>query len=119
MTAEFTIDPKPIRAHATGAAPSAVRDFRAAVRCAKILTAGAEDAAREWGRLTKRRYQNGMQGLTALMLCRSPADYVATQADMMSEHLGLVSQSSGRLSEIVGAAAGDAVRALTAEGAAE
>jgi hypothetical protein len=38
---------------------------------------------------------------------------------MMSEHLGLVGQSSGRLSEIVGAAAGDAVRALTAEGAAE
>jgi hypothetical protein len=58
-----------------------------------------------------------MQGLTALMLCRSPADYVAAQADMVSEHLGLVGRSTGRLSEIVDAAAGDAIRALTTEDA--
>src|SRR5471030_1487697 len=117
MTAVSTIAPQTWRASSSLAAPSGVRGTLAAVSCAKILTAGARDAAREWRRHARQRRHDGVQGLAAIMLCRSPADLVAAQADMVSGRLDLIRQTSERLSEIVGATAGDAVRALSADDA--
>lgn len=109
MTAAYAIEPRAMLG----------RDMLAARRCARILASGAGRWAREWARLAEQRRGGGGRGLAALMLCRSPADLIAAQADMVSEHLDLIGQSAGALSEIVGATAGDAVRALSAEGGAQ
>src|SRR5258707_8050679 len=114
MTAVLMIEPEALPAGPSDPAP-AVRDLLAAARCAKILNQGARDAAREWARLAGRGRNNAVQGLAALMLCRSPADLIAAHADMMSGRLDLISKASEALSEIVAAAAGEAVRALATQ----
>jgi hypothetical protein len=113
----MTIEPRAIAAPPFVAWPGVVEPL-ATTRCASILAAGAGRWAREWARLTEQRRHNGLRSFAAAMACRSPADLIAAQADMVSEHLDLIGRGSGALAKIVDATAGEAVRALSAEGGA-
>jgi hypothetical protein len=115
MTANLKIEPRPYRAPASALAQTGLRDMLAVVRCAEILTEGAREATREWARLAEQCRQIDLQSLAALALCRSQADLVAAQAGMVSGRLDLIGRGSGRLAEIVNAAAGGAVRALSVD----
>ena len=115
MTAAIATQPRAIRAPASAHAPAAARDMLAVIRCATILAAGAGRWAREGIRLAEQRRRSVQRSFAAFSLCRSPADLIAAQADAVSDQLDLMGRTSGRLSEIVGATAGDAVRALSDE----
>jgi len=95
----------------TGAfSPAAGEPLRA------VMAGEVGASALAWLRLAQRRYRNGVRGLFMLTQCRTPQDFVAARADLLCEDLDLIRTECEGISEIVAAAAGDAVRVIDAKG---
>jgi hypothetical protein len=81
------------------AAEQSSRNLQAVAECGTVLARGVEDISREWLDWAQQRFQSHLDGLNALLRCRTPQDFVAVQSDQVRQNLELLIESTRRVAE--------------------
>ena len=81
------------------AAEQSSRNIQAVAECSTVLARGAQDISREWLDWAQHRFQQQLEGLNALLRCRTPQDFVALQSDQVRQNLELLIESTRRIAE--------------------
>ena len=81
------------------AAEQSSRNIQAVAECSTVLAQGAQDISREWLDWAQQRFQSHLDGLNALLRCRTPQDFVAVQSDQVRQNLELLIESTRRVAE--------------------
>ena len=88
-------------------------DFDAMTKSGAGLVRGYEAVSREWMDMSQHRLRKNMDGLNALMGCRSIPELVAAQSSLIRENLDLNLKNGRRLAELSTKVGAQAAQSLT------
>ena len=91
------------------------RNIQAIAECNAVLAQGFQDISRECVSLAQDRLQKNLDGLNALLRCRSLQDLIAVQSGLVRENLELTVDNSRQIAEMSVRVANEAARKITAE----
>ena len=75
------------------------RNIQAVAECSTVLAQGVQDISREWLDWAQHRFQQQLEGINALLRCRTPQDFVVVQSDQVRQNLELLIESTRRIAE--------------------
>jgi hypothetical protein len=81
------------------AAEQSSRNIQAVAECSTVLAQGVQDISREWLDWAQSRFQSQLDGINALLRCRTPQDFIAVQSDQVRQNLELLIESTRRVAE--------------------
>ena len=81
------------------AAEQSSRNIQAVAECSTVLARGAQDISREWLDWAQQRFQQQLEGINAVLRCRTPQDFMAVQSDQVRQNLELLIESTRRVAE--------------------
>ena len=81
------------------AAEQSSRNIDAVAECSTVLAQGFQDISREWLGWAQNRFQSHLNGVNALLRCRTPQDFIAVQSDQARQNLELLIESTRRIAE--------------------
>jgi hypothetical protein len=81
------------------AAEQSSRNLEAVAECSAVLAQGLQDISREWLDWAQHRFQQQLEGINALLRCRTPQDFVVVQSDQVRQNLELLIESTRRIAE--------------------
>ena len=80
-----------------------------------VLVRGLQDISREWMGFTQARLQKNLDGLTAIMGCRTVQDVVAVQSDLLRDNLEMNLKDGRRLAELSVGFTGEAAQKMAVQ----
>ncbi|HEX8232449.1 MAG TPA: hemerythrin domain-containing protein [Caulobacteraceae bacterium] len=101
-------------AEVLGAATDSGRQAVAAVQAGPILVQGLQEASQAWMGWAQGQAQRQVEGMTALMRCRTPGELLQTQSRLVRESMTELLETGARASQIAASASEKAARTVTA-----
>jgi hypothetical protein len=98
-----------------GLTEEASQNLRAAAQSGTALARGLQDVSRECFELSQRRLQRNLDGLNALVRCRSMTDFVSLQSSLLRDNLEQTVENSRRIAELTIQMADEATRTVTVQ----
>jgi hypothetical protein len=93
----------------------ATQNLQAVTQSSAVLARGIQEASGECLEMVQERMQKNLDGVNALVRCRSLQEFLAAQSSLLRDNLELTLANSRRLAELSARVAETAARAATAE----
>ncbi|MEF2554588.1 phasin family protein, partial [Aurantimonas sp. A2-1-M11] len=65
-----------------------------------VLASGYQDVSREWLAMSQALFQKNLDGLNAMMRCRSLPELIATQSSLVRDNMELTIENSRRIAKL-------------------
>ncbi len=86
--------------HEASPADRATQNLRTLAKSGTALASRVQDASQEWLDMSQNRLQRNLDGLNALVRCRSFSDFVAVQSSLARDNLEQTLENSRRVAEL-------------------
>jgi hypothetical protein len=93
----------------------ATQNLQAVTQSSAVLARGIQEASGECLEMVQERMQKNLDGVNALVRCRSLPEFLAAQSSLLRDNLELTLANSRRIAELSARVAENAARAATAE----
>ncbi len=94
-------------------ARQSTRNLAALTECSSVLARGFQEIASEWMSLAQHRMQKNLEGIEALVACRTVQDLVATQTQLVRDNMQEIVDNSRQIAETSVKVANEAAQTLT------
>jgi phasin family protein len=91
------------------------QNIEAISQTSAILARGAQDISREWVNLAQDRLSKNLDAFERLARCRSVHDFVATQSELLRDHLQQVVDTGRRVAELSVQVSDEAAKTIQAQ----
>jgi hypothetical protein len=93
-------------------AAQASKGLQTLAQSGTALASRVQDMSQEWLEMSQNRLQKNLDGLNALVRCRSVLDFVAIQRSLARDNLELTIENSRRVAELSGRMVDEAARSV-------
>lgn len=97
---QFTSLTSDVTRQAQESSEQAQQNMQVVTQTGSVLASGYQDVSREWLAMSQAVFQKNMEGLNAMMRCRSLPELIAAQSSLVRDNVELTIESSRRIAKL-------------------